>query len=90
MKLSQAGKIAQKHWQEIPQHFVGVYIDEYVVMPNHVHGIVIISNSRRDVACCGETPRRRKAQGNAHQDTSLPTMMISTQPCPNYRPNLVR
>ena len=51
MQLSQVGKIAQKHWQEIPQHFVGVHIDEYVIMPNHVHGIVIIDNPRRDVAC---------------------------------------
>ena len=51
MQLSQVGKIAQKHWQEIPQHFDGVYIDEYVIMPNHVHGIVIINNPCRDVAC---------------------------------------
>ena len=43
MQLSQVGKIAQKHWQEIPQHFDGVYIDEYVIMPNHVHGIIVIN-----------------------------------------------
>ncbi|MGK7899787.1 MAG: transposase [Xenococcus sp. (in: cyanobacteria)] len=42
MKLSQVGKIAQKHWQEIPNHFNHVYIDAYVIMPNHVHGIVTI------------------------------------------------
>lgn len=43
MQLSQVGKIAQKHWQEIPNHFDGVYIDEYVIMPNHVHGIIVIN-----------------------------------------------
>ena len=43
MQLSQVGKIAQKHWQEIPQHFDGVYLDEYVIMPNHVHGIIVIN-----------------------------------------------
>jgi REP element-mobilizing transposase RayT len=42
MQLSQVGKIAQKHWQEIPNHFDNVYIDAYVVMPNHIHGIIII------------------------------------------------
>ena len=43
MHLSQVGRIAQKHWQEIPQHFKDVYIDEYVVVPNHVHGIIVIN-----------------------------------------------
>jgi REP element-mobilizing transposase RayT len=42
MQLSQVGKIAQKHWQEIPNHFSHVYIDAYIIMPNHVHGIIII------------------------------------------------
>lgn len=42
MKLSQVGKTAQKNWQEIPNHFNNVYIDAYVIMPNHLHGIIII------------------------------------------------
>ena len=51
MQLSQLGKIAQKHWQEIPKHFDGVDIDEYVIMPNHVHGIIVMNKPRRDGAC---------------------------------------
>jgi REP element-mobilizing transposase RayT len=47
MQLSQVGKIAQRHWQEIPNHFDGVYIDEYAIMPNHVHGIIIINKPDR-------------------------------------------
>ncbi|MBN2096559.1 transposase, partial [Candidatus Peregrinibacteria bacterium] len=31
-------------WQEIPQHFAHVVLDEWVVMPNHVHGVIIINN----------------------------------------------
>ncbi|GAB4233521.1 MAG: transposase [Stanieria sp.] len=42
MQLSSVGKIAQKHWQEIPNHFDHVDIDTYVIMPNHVHGIIVI------------------------------------------------
>ena len=34
MQLSQVRKIAQKHWQEIPEHFDCVDIDESVIMPN--------------------------------------------------------
>lgn len=42
MQLSQIGKIAYDFWLEIPIHFPFVKLDEFVVMPNHVHGIVII------------------------------------------------
>jgi len=44
MKLSEIGKIANKYWQEIPKHFPFVKLDEFVVMPNHVHGIIEIKN----------------------------------------------
>ena len=42
MHLSAFGKIAQQCWDEIPQHFPFVILDEFVVMPNHIHGIIII------------------------------------------------
>ena len=42
MHLSDIGKIAQKFWLEIPNHFPFVILDAFVVMPNHVHGIIII------------------------------------------------
>ena len=51
MQFSQVGRIALKNWQDMPNHFDGVYLDEYVIMPNHVHGIIIIDKPRRDVAC---------------------------------------
>ncbi len=42
MELNKIGCVAAKYWQEIPQHFKNVRLDEWVVMPNHIHGIVII------------------------------------------------
>ena len=42
MQLSEIGKIAQKYWHEIPKHFPFIKLDAFVVMPNHVHGIIII------------------------------------------------
>ncbi len=38
--MSEAGKIAEACWREIPAHFPIARVDEYVIMPNHVHGIV--------------------------------------------------
>jgi REP element-mobilizing transposase RayT len=42
MILSETGQIANKMWFEIPNHFSFVLLDEFVVMPNHIHGIIII------------------------------------------------
>lgn len=43
MQLSEIGIIAQQYWNEIPIHFPFVELGEFVVMPNHVHGIIIIN-----------------------------------------------
>lgn len=38
-------------WQKLPMHFPSIELDDYVVMPNHFHGIMIINDSQRhDVA----------------------------------------
>ena len=42
MQLSEIGKIAKSCWIEIPEHFPFVKLGEFAIMPNHVHGIIII------------------------------------------------
>ena len=42
MMLNEAGKIASECWSAIPEHFPNVVVHEYVIMPNHVHGILEI------------------------------------------------
>jgi REP element-mobilizing transposase RayT len=48
MGLSQTGIIAHWFWMQIPQHFPHIILDEYIVMPNHVHGIIGIINGGDD------------------------------------------
>ncbi|MBU0577734.1 hypothetical protein KJ742_01010, partial [Patescibacteria group bacterium] len=48
MGLSDVGCLAAKFWQDIPNHFPFVRLDQWVVMPNHVHGIVVIDNPHSD------------------------------------------
>jgi len=43
MTLSPLGQSALVCWNEIPAHFTFVELCEFVVMPNHVHGIVVIN-----------------------------------------------
>jgi len=45
MQLSEIGSIAKKLWYEIPKHFPYVSLDEFIIMPNHLHGIIIINKS---------------------------------------------
>ena len=42
MQMSGAGRIAWQCWKEMPLHFPYVALDEFVIMPDHFHGIVII------------------------------------------------
>ena len=42
MLLSDIGELAYKYRKEIPEHFDHVLLDEFVVMPNHMHGVVFI------------------------------------------------
>ena len=47
MTLSDVGRVACDCWAAIPAHFPFAVVDESVVMPNHVHGIVIIPPHER-------------------------------------------
>jgi putative transposase len=42
MRLNALGRIVQECWDEIPSHFPNAGVDAFVVMPNHVHGIIFI------------------------------------------------
>ena len=39
MILNDIGKLAEKYWIEIPAHFTFIELGEFVIMPNHTHGI---------------------------------------------------
>ncbi len=45
MCLSSAGRVASQCWHEIPKHFPRVSLDVSVVMPDHVHGIIVVGDS---------------------------------------------
>jgi len=55
MQPNQWGTIVKECWYEIPIHFSTVYLDEFVIMPNHVHGIIVMEG--------GETPPLRPTLG---------------------------
>jgi putative transposase len=63
MKLSEMGIIAAQCWDWLSGQYEYVDLDAYIVMPNHMHGILVINNSRggsrtahdNNDACEGDT-----------------------------------
>ena len=46
MILNDFGKNADKCWLDIPKHFPNAILHEHIVMPNHVHGIIELTQGR--------------------------------------------
>lgn len=41
MRLNECGKITLNCWADLPKHYSQIELDEFIIMPNHVHGIVV-------------------------------------------------
>jgi putative transposase len=44
MIISDAGKIVSDCWYDLPKHYNNIILDEFILMPNHIHGIIKIQN----------------------------------------------
>jgi putative transposase len=70
MRLNRYGKVVQKWWDIIPEHYPNIETGAFVVMPNHVHGIIVTGDDRRGTVpmprdgdapkLVGETPPLRE------------------------------
>jgi REP element-mobilizing transposase RayT len=47
MQLSPSGEVAESELRNLPHHYVHVSIDHFIVMPNHIHAIVVIEGQHR-------------------------------------------
>jgi len=45
LMMNENGEIAKQYWLEIPLHFPNVSLDKFLIMPNHIHGIIIINDN---------------------------------------------
>ncbi|MBN2730441.1 MAG: hypothetical protein JXR53_14545 [Bacteroidales bacterium] len=83
-KLSETGEIAKHCWQEIPEHFENVELGEFVIMPNHIHGLIIITKDdlagvQNDIVktrhalsqdTTNQTPAQRRFQNQGRESLS--------------------
>ena len=60
-----AASVIERAWREIPNHHLQVKLDAFVIMPNHVHGIVILEGDARFVGARHVSPLRTGGPGTA-------------------------
>lgn len=61
MRINVLGGMVQKWWMELTHRFKDIGLDEFIIMPNHMHGIISIADD-----CRGEVPSpllKNKTQG---------------------------
>lgn len=70
------GASAQRCWDAIPEHMPMVALDEFIVMPNHVHGIIVIGDvaivGRGTVGAANSPPLRNAGPADDPVDTPPP------------------
>lgn len=83
MHLNRYGQVVKHEWQRLPIRFQFIQIDEMVIMPNHFHGIIFISENSKGTAGVGinrELDINRRA----------PTVEKFGRPIPGSIPTIVR
>ena len=76
MILNQYGRIAEQCWFDLPNHYFNLILDAFVIMPNHLHGIMIIDNTRETVL----------SVNGVGVETGLKPVSTDTQPNMNTQP----
>ena len=71
VNLSALGKIADTCWRAIPAHWPHARLDAYVIMPNHLHGIIVLQHSTDPALAPAAETFGRPVSG------SLPTIVRS-------------
>jgi len=71
IRLNAAGHMVKTVWKEMPAFYPGVGIDAFVVMPNHIHGIIMITN---DTVGAGLVPAQNGATPSGATTRVAPTL----------------
>jgi REP element-mobilizing transposase RayT len=67
MHLNDAGQVLHAIWQTLPEHYPGIALDAFVVMPDHIHGIIVINDPVRALLAAPAIT----SHANTHDDHGL-------------------
>lgn len=82
MRPNETGRTIERWWRFLPRRFPGMDIDAFVVMPDHMHGIILIGTNPTDAGrhplvgtdlrVC---PAAREGRDASHRQPHLPTIL---------------
>lgn len=96
MKLNKFGLVAKEQWEKLPKRFPNIELGAFVIMPNHVHGNIVIVTGRGTAENLndsgGESSRRAPTREGFQKPVkgSIPTIIRSYKSAVSYRINLIR
>jgi REP element-mobilizing transposase RayT len=83
MVLNKYGRVVEQSWNELSSHFLNTEMDWFVVMPNHIHGIIAIDDECRGESAFGGSLLQKPKLGQMvaffkYQTTKLINTIRST------------
>ena len=66
MRPNALGRVVEACWHGLPDHYAHLTLDAFVLMPNHVHGILVLTPSGRQSPLAAETNPSRGGIGKRH------------------------
>jgi putative transposase len=88
VRLNAAGRMVGAVWSELPGHYPGVEVDAFIVVPTHVHGIIVLVGAGPRACPDDAGPRACPDQADARRQTGqpqgvAPTIAPGPRACPN-------
>jgi putative transposase len=80
IQLHEFGRIVRAHWLKLPNHHPHLQLDEFVVMPNHIHGILVLTNTSvgagfdHEIPCESHYPSAKPAPTHPPSITNNPSV----------------
>jgi REP element-mobilizing transposase RayT len=96
MKLNRFGLVSQQQWEKLPKRFPNIELGAFAIMPNHMHGIIVITYGRGTAENLNEDGREPSRRAPTHEEFqkpvkgSIPTIVRSYKAAVSYRINLMR
>ena len=78
MVLNDIGHHAEKCWLQIPTHFPNTVLHEYIIMPNHLHGIVEIVGANHYLPEENRASNLRAKDGSINRAKDVSPLRVGT------------
>jgi putative transposase len=96
MILNKFGFVTKQQWKKLPNRFPNIALGAFVIMPNHMHGIIVIMSGRSAAGNLNDHDDESSRHAPTYEQYqkpvkgSIPTIVGSYKSAVSYRINLMR